>query len=77
MNNTQAKVFTDKIFHSIQKSKSIDDLIEIESSFDSKFRIDSENYSKINFNISPEDIDLLIKADILNDDYGGGIYYCS
>jgi len=70
MNNNEAKILTDRIFKLIRNSETIEDLILIEKEeFENKFRMDSDVYPKIEFDIKPSDLNELVKKGFLETDF--------
>ncbi|MDW5288883.1 hypothetical protein [Formosa sp. PL04] len=70
MTNQETKIFTDNIFNLIKKSENIEDLISIEENeFEDKFKMDITSYPKIEFEITPTEIDALISNDFLDCDF--------
>ena len=69
MDNIEAKSFTDNIFKLIGQAKTIEDLIAIEEKkFELKFKMDVKSYPKIEFKITPAEIQTLLSNGILDDD---------
>jgi len=70
INNSEAKIFTERIFTLIRNSETVEELIFIEKDeFEKKFRMDTNVYPKIKFDIQPTDLKELIEKGILNNDY--------
>ena len=71
MTNQEAKSFIDNIFELIKQAKTIEDLIAIEEDkfSGSKFRMDVKSYPKIEFKITPKEIQTLLSNGILDKDF--------
>ena len=71
MTNQEAKSFIDNIFELIKQAKTIEDLIAIEEKefSESKFKMDVKSYPKIEFKITPAEIQTLLSNGILNKDF--------
>lgn len=70
MTNEETKSFIDNIFSLIKKAENIEDLISIEQNeFEDKFKMDITSYPKIEFEITPTEIDTLISKDFLDSDF--------
>ena len=68
MTNREAKSFTDNIFELIRQAKTIEDLIAIEeTNFELKFKMDVKSYPKIEFKITPAEIETLSSNGIFDD----------
>ena len=71
MDNIEAKSFIDNIFELIKQANTIENLIAIEEKefSESKFKMDVKSYPKIEFKITPKEIQTLSSNGILNDDF--------
>lgn len=70
MTNQEAKSFIDELFILVKKAKNIEDLLTIEQDlFENKFKMDITSYPKIEFEITPSEVESLVLNGILDSDY--------
>lgn len=70
MPDLEKSKFIKEKFQLIQNAKSVEELISIESSnILKKCKIDSKTYPKVDFAITPGEIELLIKRGVLDENY--------
>lgn len=70
MTNQEVKHFIDELFALIKKAKNIEDLLTIEQNqFEDKFKMDITSYPKIEFEITPTEVESLVSNGILDSNY--------